>query len=70
MDETTADSQVRHAATGGSRRRGRSAGRPPSDQPEVIARNRLEDSYSASPALAGRELYLRGERSLYCLAEK
>jgi outer membrane protein assembly factor BamB len=40
------------------------------DRPEVIARNRLEDSFSASPALAGRELYLRGERSLYCLVEQ
>lgn len=39
------------------------------DHPEIIARNRLEDSFSASPALAGKELYLRGERSLYCLAE-
>lgn len=39
------------------------------DDPEVIARNRLDDSFSASPALAGDELFLRGERFLYCLAE-
>jgi hypothetical protein len=32
--------------------------------------NRLDDSLSASAALAGRELYLRGERFLYCLAEE
>ena len=35
-----------------------------------LAVNRLDDVFSASPALAGRELYLRGERSLYCLAEE
>jgi outer membrane protein assembly factor BamB len=33
----------------------------------TLASNRLNDSFSASPALAGRELYLRGERYLYCL---
>jgi len=35
----------------------------------VLAVNRLEDSFSASPALVDREFYLRGERFLYCLAE-
>ena len=35
-----------------------------------LAVNHLDDSFSASPALAGGELYLRGERFLYCLAEK
>jgi len=38
------------------------------DQPRVLARNSLHDGFSASPALAGGELYLRGERFLYCLA--
>ena len=33
-----------------------------------LATNHLEDSFSASPALAGKELYLRGERYLYCIA--
>jgi outer membrane protein assembly factor BamB len=37
-------------------------------KPEVLARNELDDSFSASAALVGRELFLRGERSLYCLA--
>ena len=37
--------------------------------PEVLAVNRLDDAFSASPALVGRELYLRGERSLYRLEE-
>jgi outer membrane protein assembly factor BamB len=36
----------------------------------VLAVNHLEDSFSASPALADGEFYLRGERFLYCLAEK
>jgi outer membrane protein assembly factor BamB len=36
----------------------------------TLAVNKLQDSFSASPALADRELYLRGEKFLYCLAEK
>ena len=35
----------------------------------TLAVNRLEDTFSASPALVDRELYLRGERFLYCIAE-
>jgi outer membrane protein assembly factor BamB len=35
----------------------------------IVAVNRLDDSFSASAALIDRELYLRGERWLYCLAE-
>ena len=34
----------------------------------VLAENMLEDSFSASPAVVDTELYLRGERSLYCIA--
>ena len=40
------------------------------DHPKVLAINQLDDSFSASAALAGRELFLRGERSLYCIAEE
>lgn len=36
---------------------------------EVLATNRLEDRFTASPALVEDELYLRGERFLYCLAK-
>lgn len=36
---------------------------------EVLATNRLDDSFSASPATVGNELYLRGDRHLYCIAE-
>lgn len=39
------------------------------DTLRALALNHLDDSFSASPALAGRELFLRGERHLYCIAE-
>jgi len=35
----------------------------------ALAVNILDDSFSASPALVDRELFLRGERFLYCIAE-
>ena len=35
---------------------------------EVLARNKLDDVFTASAALADRELYLRGHKSLYCIA--
>jgi outer membrane protein assembly factor BamB len=38
-------------------------------EPQLLARNRLDDSFSASAAIVGECLYLRGERFLYCLAE-
>jgi len=37
--------------------------------PKVLAVNRLDDSFSASAAIAGRELFLRGSRYLYCIAK-
>jgi sugar lactone lactonase YvrE len=36
---------------------------------ELLAENRLDESFSASPVLAGPDLYLRGERHLYAIAE-
>jgi outer membrane protein assembly factor BamB len=36
---------------------------------EVLATNRLDDPIDASPAIAGKELFLRSKRWLYCLAE-
>ena len=38
--------------------------------PKMLAVNRLDDSFSASAALVGREMLLRGERYLYCIAEE
>jgi outer membrane protein assembly factor BamB len=35
---------------------------------EVLARNRLDDGFDASPAVAGKQMFLRGLRFLYCLA--
>jgi len=35
----------------------------------ALAVNHLDDSFSASAALVDKEIYLRGERFLYCIAE-
>jgi outer membrane protein assembly factor BamB len=40
------------------------------DRLETLATNVLEDTISASAAIAGKELFLRGERFLYCIAEE
>jgi outer membrane protein assembly factor BamB len=39
------------------------------DTPDFLSVNRLEDSFSASAALVGHEIFLRGEQYLYCIAE-
>ncbi len=39
------------------------------DSPQVLATNRLDDTFSASAALVGAELFLRGEKYLYCISE-
>jgi outer membrane protein assembly factor BamB len=39
-----------------------------SDQVEVLASNKLNDAFDASPAIAGNQLFLRGKQSLYCIA--
>jgi len=41
-----------------------------SDKLELLATNRLEEKFDASPAIAGKDLFLRGHEHLYCLAEK
>jgi len=38
--------------------------------PKVLARNQLQDTFSASAAAVGRELFLRGEQYLYCIARE
>ncbi len=40
-----------------------------SKEPAPIAVNRLNESFSASIAVAGNQLFLRGEKHLYCIAE-
>jgi len=37
------------------------------ETPEFISANQLDDRFSATPALVGNDLFLRGERFLYCL---
>ena len=37
---------------------------------EVLATNSLDDGFDASPALVDNEIYLRGNRYLYCIAKQ
>jgi outer membrane protein assembly factor BamB len=37
---------------------------------EILAKNRLDDGFDASPAIVGKQIFLRGRQSLYCIAEK
>ena len=37
---------------------------------KVLALNRLDDTFSASAAVVERDLFLRGEKHLYCIAEE
>ena len=39
------------------------------EQPERIAFNRLNDRFNASAALSGKQMFLRGEKFIYCLEE-
>ena len=36
---------------------------------EIISENQLDDSFAASPAIAGDEIFLRGQKFVYCIAE-
>ena len=40
-----------------------------SDKLEVLATNKLGETMNASPALAGNQLFLRGRRHVYCIAQ-
>jgi outer membrane protein assembly factor BamB len=40
------------------------------DKPEILATNALDDPIDASPAVVGKQLFLRGEKFLYCIEEK
>ncbi len=39
------------------------------DRLEVLATNRLGETIDASPAAVGKQLFLRGEKNLYCIEE-
>jgi len=51
-------------------RNGTTAGIKNADAPQVLATNVLDDHIDASPALAGKEMFLRGHEFLYCISEK
>jgi outer membrane protein assembly factor BamB len=36
---------------------------------DVLAKNTLDDGFDASPALVDNEIFLRGNKSLYCISE-
>lgn len=36
---------------------------------EVLARNKLDDHFFASPAISNKRIYLRGEHNLYCVGQ-
>jgi outer membrane protein assembly factor BamB len=36
---------------------------------EILATNRLDDHFDASPAIVGRQMFLRGKSHLYCISE-
>ena len=40
------------------------------DEPEPVAFNKLDDSFSASAAISGNQIFLRGEKFLYCIGSK
>lgn len=37
---------------------------------QVLATNQLDDNFDASPAIVGNELFMRGRKNIYCIAEK
>ena len=41
----------------------------PADKLEVIATNRLDDRFDASPAIVENQIFLRGQQYLYCLSQ-
>ena len=40
------------------------------DRLEILATNRLDDPIDASPAIAGKQIFLRGQKHLYCIEAK
>jgi outer membrane protein assembly factor BamB len=41
----------------------------PGPEFEVLAKNKLDDRFTASPVVVGKDLLLRGHRSLYCISK-
>ncbi|MFL5241606.1 MAG: PQQ-binding-like beta-propeller repeat protein [Gemmataceae bacterium] len=40
------------------------------DKFEVLAKNHVDDAVDASPVVVGKQLFLRGEKNLYCIEEE
>jgi outer membrane protein assembly factor BamB len=40
-----------------------------SEKFEILATNRLDEKFEASPVAVGKELFLRGRENLYCISE-
>jgi hypothetical protein len=40
----------------------------PSEELEVLSINKLEDGFDCSPAFVDNEMYLKGKKYLYCIA--
>jgi outer membrane protein assembly factor BamB len=40
------------------------------DRLEVLATNKLDDGFDASPAITGNEIFLKGKKYLYCISER
>ena len=40
-----------------------------SEKFEVLATNKLDDEFDASPAIVGNELFLKGKANIYCIAQ-
>ena len=43
--------------------------RPNAERFELVAENALDETVSATPAVSGREIFIRTDRSLYCLSK-
>jgi outer membrane protein assembly factor BamB len=41
----------------------------PGETYTLVAENRLEDKFFASPAISGGRIFLRGEKAVYCIGE-
>lgn len=40
------------------------------DELKVLATNKLDDNFNSSAALSGNQIFLRGKKSLYCIADR
>ena len=50
-------------------RRGMTTVLKKSDAFNIVAKNKLDEEFDASPAIAGNQLFLRGIKSMYCISD-